>query len=213
MSAALSLTALPGDGGIRAAASPSWWPMAWMGSRSQPCKRRCWRQAAKVHLIHRAGLVKPTSGEPFDATGTLENSRRCCSTESCCPMVRRREGSGRPLDVMDFILRTVPHGKDHPSASGLESADRAGWCLGDTGDGDADPGIVMGAAAKADHAVADFITALGRHRHPNVRRVRWRPERFTPRRRSANPSARYTNADARCVSRIRRGFARLDGRG
>jgi len=32
--------------------------------------------------------------------------------------------------------------------------------------GDADPGIVIGAAGKTDHAVADFIAALGRHRHP-----------------------------------------------
>jgi catalase len=32
--------------------------------------------------------------------------------------------------------------------------------------GDADPGIVLGAAAKADHAVKEFIAALGQHRHP-----------------------------------------------
>ena len=33
-------------------------------------------------------------------------------------------------------------------------------------DGEADPGIVIGGAAKADHAVADFIAASGKHRHP-----------------------------------------------
>jgi catalase len=29
-----------------------------------------------------------------------------------------------------------------------------------------DPGILIGAAANAERAAADFIAALGRHRHP-----------------------------------------------
>jgi len=105
---------------------------------------------------------------------------------------------------MDFISNQYRHGRPS-SPSGLESADRAAGVSATLANGDADPGIVMGAAAKADHAVADFITALGRHRHPEREAVRWRPERFTSRRRSANPSARYTNAECRLRSRSRRG--------
>jgi catalase len=32
--------------------------------------------------------------------------------------------------------------------------------------GETDPGFLTGAAAKAEHAAAAFIAALGRHRHP-----------------------------------------------
>jgi len=70
------------------------------------------------------------------------------------------------VEVMDFISNQYRHGKTI-LAIGVSRVliERAGVST-TLANGAADPGIVMGDAAEADHAVANFIGALGRHRHP-----------------------------------------------
>lgn len=80
---------------------------------------------------------------------------------------------GTHIEVMDFISNQYRHGKTilalGDSKALMERADVSSTLAS----GDADPGIMMAAAAKVDGAVADFIAALGRHRHPE--RETWPP--------------------------------------
>jgi len=113
-----------------------------------------------VHLIApRLGPVKPSSGEPLEATGTL-----------CCSMDFDGTGGvkvlGARIEVMDFISNQVRHGKTILALGASKALLDQSGVAPTLANGDADPGIVIGAAAKADRAVADFIAALGQHRHP-----------------------------------------------
>ena len=123
---------------------------------------------AQVHLIApRLGPVKPASGEPFEATGTLENSPPVLFDGVVLP-----DGDdgvkvlGGFIEVMDFISNQHRHGKTLLALGASKALIAQAGVSPTLASGEADPGIVIGAAAKAAPAVADFITALGRHRHP-----------------------------------------------
>ena len=73
---------------------------------------------------------------------------------------------GSRVEVMDFISNQYRHGKTILAVGASKALlDQAGIAAVLAG-GQPDPGILMAAAAQADQAVAGFITALGRHRHP-----------------------------------------------
>ena len=167
-SAALSLTALPGDGGIRSRSVAILVADGVDGKLIAAVQAALLAAGAKVHLIApRLGPVKPTSGEPFDATGTLENSAPVLFDGLVLPDgTSSVTALGARIEVMDFISNQYRHGKTI-LAIGVSKAllERAG-VQATLANGEPDPGILLGAAAKADHAVADFIAALGRHRHP-----------------------------------------------
>ncbi len=167
-SAALSLTALPGDGGIRSRS------VAILVADGVDAKCVAAVQAAlhaagaTAHLIApRLGLVKAVQGEPFEATGTLENSAPVLFDGLVLP----DGGAGVKLlsglvEVTDFIASQYRHGKTLLVLGASKALlDKAG-VEPTLGNGEHDPGIVMGATAQADHALARFITALGKHRHP-----------------------------------------------
>jgi len=87
MSAALSLTALPGDGGIRSRSVAILVADGVDGKSIAAVQAALLAAGAKVHLIApRLGLVKPTSGEPFDAPERWRTRRRCCSNGVVLPM-------------------------------------------------------------------------------------------------------------------------------
>jgi len=121
-----------------------------------------------VHLIApRLGPVKCGIGEPLDASGTLDNSPPVLFDGLVLP-----DGGdavktlGSRFEVMDFISNQYRHGKTLLALGASKALiDRAGVAA-TLANGDADPGIVIGATAKADQVAADFISALGRHRHP-----------------------------------------------
>ena len=165
---ALSLTALPGDGGIRTRS------VAILVADGVDRKSIADVQAvlvaagAQVHLIApRLGAVKPINGDAFDATGTLENSAPVLFDGLVLPDgAEGVKALGAHVEVMDFISNQYRHGKTI-LALGVSKAllEKAGVPMA-LANGDADPGLVLGLAAKADHAVANFVAALGRHRHP-----------------------------------------------
>jgi catalase len=123
---------------------------------------------AKVHLIApRLGQVKPSNGEPIDASGTLENSAPVLFDGLVLP-----DGSGgvdvlgAHIEVMDFISNQYRHGKTILALKASKVLiERSGVSV-TLVSGGADPGIVMGAEVNVDVLVAAFIAALGRHRHP-----------------------------------------------
>jgi catalase len=167
-SAALSLTALPGDGGIRSRSVAVLVADGVDGKSIATLQAALHAAGAMVHLIApRLGPVKPANGDPFDATGTLENSAPVLFDGLVLP-----DGAGgvktlgEHFEVMDFISNQFRHGKTLLAIGASKALlERAGASTS-LANGEPDPGILIGAAAKAEHAAADFIAALGRHRHP-----------------------------------------------
>ena len=167
-SAALSLMALPGDGGIRSRSAAI--PVAdGVDGKSLAVVQAALRAAgATVHLIAtRLGPVKSVNGELFDATGTLENSAPVLFDGLVLP-----DGTGAVkalgdlVEVMDFISNQFRHGKTLLAIGASQAMLARGGASAMLANGEPDPGIVIGAAARSDRAAADFIAALGRHRHP-----------------------------------------------
>jgi catalase len=167
-SAALSLMALPGDGGIRSRSVAILVADGVDGDSIAAAHAGLRSAGATVHLIApRLGAVKPAKGESFDATGTLENSAPVLFDGVVLP-----DGAdgvkvlGSHAEVMDFVSNQYRHGKTiFAIGASKVLLERAGVSA-TLPVGGADPGVVMGGAAKAEHALADFIAALGKHRHP-----------------------------------------------
>ena len=167
-SAALSLTALPGDGGIRTRSVAILVADGVDGPSITAVQAALRAAGATVHLIAaRLGPVKTANGKPFDASGTLENSAPVLFDGLVLP-----DGDsgvkllGSHVEVMDFISNQYRHGKTILALGASKLLlDRAGIEATLAG-GQADPGILMAAAGQVDHAVAGFIAALGQHRHP-----------------------------------------------
>ena len=105
--------ALPGDGGIRTR-SVAILVADGVDGKSVATAQAALRAAGtQVHLIApRLGPVKPGSGEPFEATGTLENSPPVLFDGVVLP-----DGDdgvkvlGGFIEVMDFISNQHRHGK------------------------------------------------------------------------------------------------------
>ena len=122
---------------------------------------------AKVHLIApRLGPVKPSSGESFEATGTLENSAPVLFDALVLP-----DGAvgvkllGSLVEVMDFISNQYRHGKTILALGASKTLTERAGVATTLANGDADPGILLGDPAHAGQATKGFITALGKHRH------------------------------------------------
>ena len=167
-SAALSLMALPGDGGIRSRSVAILVADGVDGKSVAAVQAALQAAGATVQLIApRLGPVQAVNGKPFEATGTLENSAPVLFDGMALP-----DGAGgvkllgSRVEVMDFISNQYRHGKTI-LAVGASSLllERAG-VTALLANGQPDPGILMAAAAQVNHAAAGFIAALGRHRHP-----------------------------------------------
>jgi catalase len=73
---------------------------------------------------------------------------------------------GGHVEVMDFIFNQFRHGKTLLAIGASQSLLERAGAAESLASGEPDPGIIVGAAAQAERAAADFIAALGRHRHP-----------------------------------------------
>jgi catalase len=167
-SAALSLTALPGEGGIRTRNVAI---LVADGVDEKPIaavRAALMAAGARVHLIApRLGPVTTGNGQPFEATGTLENSPPVLFDGLVLPAgTEGVKALGAHIEVVDFITNQYRHGKTILAlGASVALMERAG-AMPTLASGAVDPGIVIGTAAQAEQAVADFITALSRHRHP-----------------------------------------------
>ncbi len=167
-SAALSLTALPGDGGIRTRSVAVLVADGVDAASMVVVQAALLAAGATVHLIApRLGLVKPSKGDPFEATATLENAAPVLFDGLVLPDgaagVKRLD---MHAEVMDFIRSQYRHGKTILALGAAKALlVRAGVEPLLPG-GERDPGIVVGSSVKADQSTAEFIAALGKHRHP-----------------------------------------------
>jgi catalase len=73
---------------------------------------------------------------------------------------------GGHVEVMDFISNQFRHGKTLLAIGASKVLLERAGVSESLASGEPDPGILVAAAAQAERAAADFIAALGRHRHP-----------------------------------------------
>jgi catalase len=74
------------------------------------------------------------------------------------------------VEVMDFISNQYRHGKTILVLGASKKLLLKAGVDAHLSNGEPDPGIVFGGDAKADRSTAQFIAALGRHRHPERER-------------------------------------------
>jgi catalase len=167
-SPALSLTALPGEGGIRTRSVAILVADGVDGQSLATVQAALLAAGAKVHLIApRLGAVKPGNGDPFEATGTLENSPPVLFDGLVLPDgANGVKALGGRIEVADFISNQYRHGKTILALGASKSLIEQAGVATALANGDPDPGIVMGQISKVNNLVPAFIAALGRHRHP-----------------------------------------------
>ena len=168
VSAALSLTALPGNGGVRSRSIAILVADGVDGQSIAAIRAALLAAGAKVHLIApRLGPVQPNSGQAFGATGTLENSAPVLFDGLVLPDgANAVKVLGAHIEVMDFISNQHRHGKTILALGASKALIEQTGVPMTLASGETDPGIVVGDLAQLDRAVTEFITALGKHRHP-----------------------------------------------
>ena len=166
-SPALSLAALPGDGGIRTRQVAILMADGVEGDSVDRARAALRAAGAKVHLVAlRLGPVRTVNGPPLDATGTLENSSPVLFDGMVLPAGEDAvQTLGELPEVQDFISNQWRHGKTifaiGNSSTLLERAGVERSAL----QGGSDPGLICGTADPLDPALTAFIAALGQHRH------------------------------------------------
>ena len=167
-SAALSLTALPGDGGIRTRRVAILLADGVDGQSVEAVQSALRAAGATAHLIAaRLGPVKTKDGAVIETTATFENAAPVLFDGLVLPDgaagVKRL---GTHVEVMDFISNQHRHGKTILALGASKALFKQAGIEATLPDGQPDPGILVTAAASDPSAVAGFTAALGKHRHP-----------------------------------------------
>lgn len=174
VSPALSLTGLPGDGGIRTRSVAVLVADGVDGGAVEAVRSALQAAGAQVYLVApRLGTVKADGATALEATRTLENAAPVLFDGLVLPggAEAARWMAGR-VEVMDFIANQYRHGKTLLALGASRALlEQAGVAMA-LPDGSKDPGIVSAVGAKVEGAVAGFIAALGKHRHPE-REAAW----------------------------------------
>jgi catalase len=167
-SPALSLMALPGDGGVRTRSVAILLADGVDGKSLTVMKAALQAAGATAHLIApRLGPVKTLDDDTLEATGTFENSPPVLFDGLVLPDgAAGAELLGSYVEVMDFISNHYRHGKTILALGASQALlDRVG--VKETmKNGERDPGILNAHLAMAEKAIKGFLTALGKHRHP-----------------------------------------------
>lgn len=167
-SPALSLTARPGDGGIRTRKVAILVADGVDGASIVDVQSALTAAGAVVCLIApRLGPVETADGTPVEASGTLENSPPVLFDALVLPDgddgVKLLAGYGQ---TQEFVTNQYRHGKTllalGASKALLDKAEIATTLAS----GKPDPGIVLASADTIDDGAAAFIAAVGKHRHP-----------------------------------------------
>ena len=170
-SAALSLTALPGDGGIRTRKVALLAVHGVMGASLLAAQTALQAAGAvSVVIAPRLGALETADNVAVDATASFENSPPVLFDAVLLP-----DGEAgvkallRHCQAVDFVAMQFRHGKTLLALGASKALlDRAGVDAF-LASGDADPGVLLAEAADADEAEAAFlafISAIGKHRHP-----------------------------------------------
>ncbi|MEO7760306.1 MAG: catalase, partial [Casimicrobiaceae bacterium] len=167
-SAALSLTALPGDTGIRtrriailAADGVNGAVIAKLRSRLVDAG------AVPSILAPRIGPIATADGTALEGTGSMENSPPVLFDALVLP-----DGDAGVVALllqgrtMEFIVNQYRHSKTILALGAAQRLLEAAGISFELPNGDADPGIIVAAADDLDLAARSFIDAVTLHRHP-----------------------------------------------
>jgi catalase len=171
VSAALSLTALPGDGGIRTRKVALLVAHGVAGA-SLLAVQAALQAAGAVTVVvgSRLGAVETTDGADVMASASFENSPAVLFDAVVLPDGEKGVQSLlRHAQAVDFVALQFRHGKTllalGASRALLDSAGVSPLLAS----GEPDPGVLLAdtaATAKADAVHAAFVAAIGKHRHP-----------------------------------------------
>ena len=167
-SPALSLTALPGDGGIRTRRVAVLVADGVEGASIAALRAALREAGAVVSVIAlRIGTVLTHDGVALAATGSFENSAPVLFDAVVLPDGEDGVAAlARCVEALDFMVQQHRHGKTLLAlGAGSTLFDQAGIAVA-LPSGAADPGIVLALSGKFDKATAAFIAAMGKHRHP-----------------------------------------------
>ena len=165
-SAALSLTALPGDGGIRTrkiailvAEGVDADDISVLSDALRDAGAVAWLVGVRI------GPVKSVGEKPVSADGSLENSPAVLFDAMVLPGQQApvQALAGNPL-VADFIQNQYRHGKTILALGASRSLLEKQGVSTTLRNGDADAGVLVFEGIK--QATGPFIKAVGMHRHP-----------------------------------------------
>ncbi len=168
-SPALSLTALPGDGGIRSRRIAILAANGVLGASIIAMQTALRAAGAVVCVVApRLGAVQTSDGQALAADGSLENSAPVTFDAVVLPDgdagVKLLAQHGQTLE---FITNQYRHGKTLLALGASKALlDKAG-VPATLASGGADPGVLLASGGKAMAATAAaFIAAVAMHRHP-----------------------------------------------
>jgi catalase len=167
-SPALSLTALPGDGGIRSRKVAILVADGVHGASIVAVQEALTAAGAVACIVApRLGPVNTADGESLAATATLENSAPVLFDALVLPDggdgVKNLAGYGQTLE---FVTNQYRHGKTILAIGAAKALlDKAG-IANTLASGKPDPGILLAGGDTLGDGAAAFIAAVGKHRHP-----------------------------------------------
>jgi catalase len=169
-SPALSLTARPGDGSIRTRKVAVLLADGAEGAGLAAMVTTLMEQGAVPRLVApRLGTYQASGGQMFEADATLENNPGFLFDALVLPDgVGAVETLAADGHTMDFVKDHYRHCKTIIAFGASRTLLEQAGLPKTLPDGSADPGLILADGADAAgvaSAVADFITALGRHRH------------------------------------------------
>jgi catalase len=167
-SAALSLMALPGDGGIRTR-KVAILAADGVDGRSIVAVQEALLAAGAVPSViaPRLGPLKTAGGGAVEATGTLENSAPVLFDAVVLPdgdagvALLARHGQ-----TLDFVVNQYRHCKTILALGASKALLVKAGIEASLPSGEDDPGVLLAGGGEIDSAAAAFIAAVGRHRHP-----------------------------------------------
>ena len=166
-SAALSLTARPGDGGIRTRKVAILVAQGVEGASLQKLVSALMAAGAVPRLVGaRLGNYVGAGGESFAADATMENSPGFLFDALVLPDgVPAVEALAADAHTLEFIRDNYWHCKTILALGASEALLADAQIPLSMPDGNADTGLILADAGDADAAIADFIATMGGPRH------------------------------------------------
>ena len=168
VSAALSLTALPGDGSIRTR-KVALLAASGVHGGSLMAVQLALQKAGAVTVIvaPRLGMIETHDGEALHATASFENAAPVLFDAVVIPDGLTGVATLlKHAQAVDFVAQQYRHGKTLLAIGAATSLlERAGVELL-LANGKIDPGVLVAEPDELDEGNSKFISAMGQHRHP-----------------------------------------------
>jgi catalase len=166
-SPALSLMALPGDGGVRTRKVAILVAGGMHGASVAALQSALLDAGAVPRLVGiRLGSVQTSDGAPMQADASMENSPPVLFEALVLPdggaAIQAPQADGH---TMEFIANQYRHCKTILALGASKALLDAAGVASTLPSGEADGGVLLAQAAAAGQAAAAFIDAVARHRH------------------------------------------------